>query len=374
MVAVTGATGHLGTVLVHRLIADGEEVRYVVRSTSTSRGLDDLPVGTARRVEAELLDVDALSRAFDGAEVVYHAAGMISLMPGDGDALYRVNVEGTRTALKAARRARVRRFVYLGTIEAFPLEGGVFPITEEMTIDPDRTVMDYGRTKALATRLVLGASGSDATAGTEATSGTELERANSSGTELDDSGTSVTGTELECVVCAPTAFIGPPDYRLSSLGRFVLDTLRGRLPVAVNGGFDFVDVRDVADGVIRAARHGTPGRVYLLSGEFTTVEDIVAMITSTAGVRGPALTLPLGLVLPFAPAVELYYRATGRSPRFTHASLRLLSLRVRVDSSRAQKELGYTARPLAETIADTVRWFLDEGYVAAKAVGIDLKS
>jgi dihydroflavonol-4-reductase len=369
MVAVTGATGHLGTVLVHRLIADGEEVRYVVRPTSTSRGLDDLPAGTARRVEAELLDVDALSRAFDGAEVVYHAAGMISLMPGDGDALYQVNVEGTRTALEAARRARVRRFVYLGTIEAFPLEGGIFPITEEMTIDPDRTVMDYGRTKALATRLVLDASGA-------AAPGTELEDSgqNAAGTELDDSGTSAAGTELECVVCAPTAFIGPPDYRLSSLGRFVLDTLRGRLPVAVNGGFDFVDVRDVADGVVRAARHGTPGQVYLLSGEFTTVEDIVAMITSTAGVRGPALTLPLGLVLPFAPAVELYYRATGRTPRFTHASLRLLSLGVRVDSSRARKELGYTARPLAETIADTVRWFLNEGYVAAKAVGIDLKS
>ncbi len=366
MVAVTGATGHLGTVLVHRLIADAEEVRYVVRSTSTSRGLDDLPAGTARRVEAELLDADALSRAFDGAEVVYHAAGMISLMPGAADALYQVNVQGTRTALEAARRAGVRRFVYLGTIEAFPLEGGIFPITEEMPIDPDRTVMDYGRTKALATQLVLDASGPFAT-------GTELERANSSGTELVG-GPSASGTELECVVCAPTAFIGPPDYRLSSLGRFVLDTLRGRLPVVVNGGFDFVDIRDVADGVIRAARHGTAGRVYLLSGEYTTVEDIVTMITSTAGVRGPSLTLPLGLVLPFVPAVELYYRATGRSPRFTHASLRLLSLGVRVDSSRARKELGYTARPLAETIADTVRWFVDEGYAGAEAVGIDLKS
>ncbi|MFW5729772.1 MAG: hypothetical protein ACOCYG_08900, partial [Spirochaetota bacterium] len=182
------------------------------------------------------------------------------------------------------------------------------------------------------------------------------------------------GTELECVVCAPTAFLGPPDYRLSSLGRFVLDTVRGRLPLAVNGGFDFVDIRDVADGVIRAGRHGAAGRVYLLSGEYTTVEDIVAMITSITGVRGPSLTVPLGLVLPFTPAVELYYRVSGRSPRFTHASLRLLSLGVRVDSTRARDELGYVARPLAQTVADTVKWFLDEGYAEAEAVGIDLKT
>ncbi|MFW6262217.1 MAG: NAD-dependent epimerase/dehydratase family protein [Spirochaetota bacterium] len=363
MVAVTGATGHLGTVLVHRLIADGEEVRYVARPTSDSRGLYDLPAGTARRVDAELFDVDALARAFDGAAVVYHVAGMISFMRGDGEALHRVNVEGTKAVLAAARRAAVPRLVYVGTIEAFSLEDGDFPITEETPIDPDRTVMDYGRTKALAMQLVL-ASGTEPAghSGTNATGtsgGTELATGTPAGTSA--------GTEPECVVCAPTAFLGPPDYRLSSLGRFVLDTVRGRLPLAVNGGFDFVDVRDVADGVVRAGERGASGRVYLLGGEYATIPDIIGALEEASGVARPLVKLPVRAILPFAGIVHLYCRITGRPPRFTRGSLRLLSLGVRVDSSRARDELGYQTRPLRETLSDTVGWFADEGLVRLDA-------
>jgi len=329
MVAVTGATGHLGTSLVHRLLAGGEEVVCLVRPGSRSPGLERNGSSSARplRREIDLFDPDEVTAAIRGAEVVYHSAALVSFMPGHEEELYRVNVGATSVLVEAARRAGVRRLVYVGSVEAFPLEYGPYPITDDHPIDPDRTVMAYGRTKAIATRLVLDAN----------------------------------SNELECVVCCPTALFGPPDYRRSPFGAFVLDSARGALPASVDGGFDFADVRDVADGIVSAARDGVPGRLYLLSGRYVTVSELLDALAAHTGARVPGLKLPVGVVLPFAPLVELYYRVSGRPPRFTRNSLRLLSLGVRFDASRARAELGYASRPLEETIADTVAWFAGEG-------------
>jgi dihydroflavonol-4-reductase len=332
VVAVTGATGHLGTVLVRELLGRGERVRYIARAGSRVPTLDegervDL---AAERVEGGLFDRAALVRAFDGADVVYHCAGRVSFSPGNDAELYRVNVEGTRSVLAAARAAGVRRFVHVGSVEAFPLSSGEDPVSERHGIDPERTVLAYGRTKAQGML--------DALAATDGT--------------------------MNVVVCAPTAFIGPPDYRRSALGAFVLDYLRRRLPAYVDGGFDFVDVRDVADAVVRAGERGANGRVYLLGGEYATIPRIIGMLEEASGVRRPLLNLPVRAILPFAGIVHLYYRLTGKPPRFTRESLELLSLGVRVDSSRAQEELGYAPRPLRETLADTIGWFVEQGFVS----------
>jgi nucleoside-diphosphate-sugar epimerase len=323
MVVVTGATGHLGTVLVTQLVDRGEEVRYITRN-GTPRGLED---SSAVPVTADLFDKEALVQAFEGASVVYHSAARISIMKGDWDELNRVNVEGTRVVLDAAREAGVRRFVLVGSIEAFPLEDGGDPITENAGFDPDRTVMEYGRSKALAMQVVVDAASNG----------------------------------MECLVCCPTAFIGPPDYRRSPLGQVIFDFLRGKLPAYVDGGFDFVDVRDVANGVICAGEKGESGRVYLLAGRYATVPELMEMIESESGIRKPALRIPSRALMPIMPLIETYYRISGLSPRFTRSSLQLLSLDVHADATRARTELGYTTRPLEETMADTVRWFMENG-------------
>ena len=162
---------------------------------------------------------------------------------------------------------------------------------------------------------------------------------------------------LEVVVCCPTAFIGPPDYRRSPLGALVSDYLSRRLPAYVDGGFDFVDVRDVAAGVIGALERGAPASTYLLGGHYVTIPELIELLEEESGVPRPRLVVPLGLVRPVAPVIEAYYRVTGAAPRFTRNSLRLLSLGVTVDSARARRELGYAPRPIRETIADTVAWF-----------------
>jgi nucleoside-diphosphate-sugar epimerase len=323
VVVVTGATGHLGTVLVSQLVNRGEKVRYITRN-GIPRGLDG---SSAVPITADLFDRKTLVRAFAGASVVYHSAARISIMTGDWHELEHVNVEGTRVVLDAAREAGVGRFVHVGSIEAFPLEGGHGPITETAGFDPDRTVMEYGRSKALGMQVVLDAADKD----------------------------------LECVVCCPTAFLGPPDYRRSPLGQVIFDFLRGRLPAYVDGGFDFVDVRDVADGVIGAGEKGQSGRVYLLAGRYATVPELMEMIEAASGIRKPALRIPSRVLIPFMPVIEAYYRVSKLSPRFTRNSLQLLSLNVRVDATRARTELGFDSRPLEETLADTVRWFSEVG-------------
>ncbi|MFW5884424.1 MAG: NAD-dependent epimerase/dehydratase family protein [bacterium] len=339
MVAVTGATGHLGTVLVCELARRGERVRYLARAGSRVPALDELEradvarAPAVERVDGGLFDRAALARAFGGADVVYHCAGLISFWPGNEAELHRVNVEGTRSVLAAARAARVRRFVHVGSVEAFPLAGGDYPVSERHGIDPEATVLAYGRTKAQGMLDALAAAGDG----------------------------------MDVLVCAPTAFVGPPDYRGSALGTFVLDYLRRRLPAYVDGGFDFVDVRDVADGVVRAGERGASGRVYLLGGEYATIPHVIGTLEEASGVARPLVKLPVRAILPFAGIVHLYCRITGRPPRFTRGSLRLLSLGVRVDSSRARDELGYQTRPLRETLSDTVGWFADEGLVRLDA-------
>lgn len=323
MVVVTGATGHLGTVLVQQLVKRGENIRYITRN-GPGKGLAGLD---AEAVIGDICDAGFVNQVVRGADVLYHCAAYISILPGDWTTLNRINIEGTRTLLASAKENKVRRFVHIASIEAFPLGSGVRPVTEEQPIDPERTAIEYGRSKALGMLEVLRAHGQD----------------------------------LDCVVCCPTAFIGPPDYRLSPIGQVIFDYLHRGLPAYVEGGFDFVDVRDIADGLVRAAEHGKPGRIYLLSGRFASIPDLMDLIQSASGVKKPALRLPQWILKPLMPGIEFYYRATGRPPQFTRGSLRLLSLNVTVDSSRARDELGYNPRPLEETVKDTVDWLRQEG-------------
>jgi dihydroflavonol-4-reductase len=330
VVVVTGATGHLGTVIVRRLIERGESVRYIAREGSSAPGLDALD---AERVNRSLFDTKGLADAFDGASVVYHSAARITISRGDQAELHHVNVDGTISVLAAAREANVGRVVHVGSIEAFALERGPFPITEEHGIDPDHTVMEYGRSKALSILAALDA----ANAG------------------------------QDVVVCCPTAFIGPPDYRPSPIGRLIVDFLERRLPAYVDGGFDFVDVRDVADGVIAAGTRGPSGRIYLLSGRYVSVPDLMRILEERSGVKRPLLCLSTGLLLPLMPIVEAYYRITRRPPRFTAGSLSILTVGAQVDSSLARDELGYTTRPIEETLSDAPEWFAECGYTPSYA-------
>ncbi len=375
-VAVTGGTGHLGTNFVRHLLSlpageQPEEVRLVLRRDPTPTDLERLGVSSDASVDAVILpaagsvpvagdassagsavaggvagdavdaqrraeapklsfarapldDASALARAFSGCDVVYHTAGRVSFGARDENGeLVGINVDGTVNVVAACVASRVGRLVHVGSIEAFPLSEPPYPITEARSIDPARTVLAYGKSKAQAILEILGT----------------VERG-----------------RLDAVVVCPTGFVGPGDYRLSPMGRMIADFSHGRLPAYVRGGFDFVDVRDVASGMLLAARHGRRGECYILSGEYVSVPRMMDLLAAATGVRKPFLCMPVAPILPFLPIVESYYRRKKLSPRFTRDSLALLSLGVTVSSEKARRELGYAPRPIEATLRDTVKW------------------
>ena len=326
MDVIIGASGHLGNTLLRELVAEGRDVRPVFRSPPSF----DLPEGVEPCI-CDLEETDALAEALHRAETVYHTAGLIAIGINTYKRLYKANVEVTKRVITASLKAGVGRLVYTGTIEAFDLLSGVYPITEKTPVRPDHTVMPYGKSKALA---VL-----------------EVERA-------------VKFDGLDAVTVFPTGFIGPFDYKFSPMTTLVLDFLNGRIPARIPGGFDFVDVRDVAAGMISAAKLGRAGDRYLLPGSSVTVDELFSLLEQITGRPAPRLKVPAGLLKIFGPAAELFYLLSGKQPRYTRKSVKILSLGVTVSGELASKRLGYAPRPLKETLRDTVDWLVSAGYCA----------
>ena len=325
VVAVTGAAGHLGNILVRELWSRDEHVRALVRSEPVV----SLPEGV-ELVYGDLADTPSLCDAFADVEVVYHAAGLVAIGLGGHKKLHRVNVEGTRNVVEACLRTGVRRLVYISSIEALDLLAGRYPVTEDTPIHPDHTLMPYGRSKAVATLEVDAA---------------------------------VRERDLDAVTIIPTGFIGPFDHKLTPMTSMVRDFMAGKIPAGLGGGFDFVDARDVAIGAIAAAERGVPGARFLLPGHYATVREIFRELEEITGEKAPRFEIPYFLSQIWGLFAELYYAARKKQPRYTRKSLRILSLGVRVSGEAARTVLGYAPRSLRDSLVDTVRWLEKRDYV-----------
>jgi len=321
-VVVTGASGHVGGNLVRALLAAGRKVRCVVRNdTRAIEGLD------VERVRGDVFDPASLRAAFDGAEVVYHLAAKVSI-EGDPDGIvHRTNVEGPRNVAAACLDARVKRLVHFSSIHAFVQRPFDELLDEDRPLVEDPREMAYDRSKAAGQREVLDA----------------VRRG------------------LDAVIVHPTAILGPFDFKPSPVGQVLLDLYHRRLPALVAGGFDWVDVRDVVAGAMAAEQRGRTGRNYLLSGEWKSVAELAALAEEVTGVRPPRFVAPFWLARLGVPFLTAFARVTGRRPLYTSDSLHALESNRRISCDRAVAELGYTHRPLRETIADAYAWFREAG-------------
>ncbi len=325
MVIVTGATGHIGNVLVRELLARGVVVRALVLPDDDKRLLAGLDIET---VHGDVTDPVSLKSAFAGAELVFHLAGIVTIMPGMASVLERVNVGGMRNVIAACRASGVRRLVYTSSIHAIaePPQGTV--IDESQPFDPDRVLGDYARSKARATLLLLD--------------------------EVRKGG-------LDAVICCPTGVIGPWDYGISNIGQLILDFASGHLKSYVSGAYDFVDVRDVARGLILAADKGQPGRHYIFSGTQVQVPELMEELARDIGYPAPTYRIPTVIARTAGILASAYYRLLRRKPVFTAYSIDVLQSNSLVSSARAREELGFTSRPWQESMRDHVEWFCTEG-------------
>jgi dihydroflavonol-4-reductase len=318
---VTGATGHIGNVLVRHLLARDEKVRAMLLPGENPAPLHGLDV---ELVEADVLDFQSLLAAFRDIDVAYHLAGIITIMPGFDQQVQSVNVLGTRNVIQAARLSKLRRLVYTSSIHALSRIPHGITIDESVPFDPLHAISVYDHSKAQASLDVLNA----------------------------------VGQGLDAVIACPTGVIGPYDYRGSEMGQLILDCVKLKPMFYVDGAYDFVDVRDVAQGLILASERGQAGESYILSGERLSVLGMLKTVQQVVGKRLLTLKVPMTLARFAARFTPHYYRLARVKPRFTSYSLETILSNSVISNAKARRELGYTSRPLAESLADTVRWFL----------------
>jgi dihydroflavonol-4-reductase len=162
---------------------------------------------------------------------------------------------------------------------------------------------------------------------------------------------------LDAVIVCPTAVIGPYDFRISHTGRLIIDYCNGRFKIKVDGAYDFVDVRDVCRGHILAAEKGRKGHYYLLSGQRVTIDELMLMLEEITGIPRPRYKIPVYFARFFAFFTPVYYLLTGTKPKFTLYSINTIQSNSNISHKKASKELGYSARPLRESLIDTIEWF-----------------
>ncbi len=322
MILVTGAAGHIGNVLVRELLSEGRQVRALILPGEDISSLDGLDIDFA---EGNVLDLLSLDRAMEGIDIVFHLAGVISIMPGHNEWMRKVNVDGTKNVLQAAKKAGVIRLVYTSSIHALS-RNWKGKIDESVPFDPDNPVGGYDRTKAAASLAVLDA--------------------------VEDG--------LDAVIVCPTGVIGPHDYRGSEMGDLLMGWLRRKLHFLVKGAYDFVDVRDVARGHILACDRGQTGEVYILSGWQIKVLELKKLVQDALGQRIVSVTVPMWMAKMGAKIMPLYYRMTKKTPKFTDYSLETLQSNSNVSCGKAKRELGYNPRDLTVTIKDTVKWLVQK--------------
>ena len=330
MFVVTGATGHIGNVLVRELLEGDAVIRAIILPDDDKRSLAGLDIET---VYGDVTDLVSLKSAFAGAELVFHLAGIITIMPGMASVLERVNVGGIRNVIAACRASGVRRLVYTSSIHAIaePPLGTV--IDESQPFDPDRVLGDYARSKAHATLLLLD--------------------------EIRKGG-------LDAVICCPTGVIGPWDYGISNIGQLILDFASGHLKSYVSGAYDFVDVRDVARGLVLAAEKGKSGHHYIFSGAQVQVPELMEELARDIGYPAPTYRIPTIIARTAGILASVYYRLLRRKPVFTAYSIDVLRSNSLVSSARAREELGFTSRPWRESIHDQVEWLRSEGMLPTR--------
>lgn len=323
-VVVTGASGHVGANLVRALIECGRSCRAIVRQDQ--RAVEGLDV---ERVHADVLDRHSLTQAFQGADVVYHLAARISIVGGERGRVHETNVVGTRNVVEACLQCGVKRLVHFSSIHAFSQH----PLNAQL--DESRQRVAGPKAPAYDQSKALG----------EAEVRVGVEKG------------------LDVVIVNPTGVLGPYDFKPSLIGQELINIYRNRFSVLVDGGFDWVDVRDVVRGAMAAETKGRTGENYLLSGHWLSVRELAKVVEDVTSADPKLWVCPMWLARIAAPFAETEARLLGKQPLFTRDSLASLRGNRNISKKKAQQELSYSARPIAETIRDTFDWLKSSGRI-----------
>jgi dihydroflavonol-4-reductase len=277
-----------------------------------------------------LISWKAIARATTGIRYLFHVAADYRLWARNPQEIVETNVEGTRLLMEAAQRIGVERIVYTSSVATLLPRPDGTPSDETFPSDADHAIGAYKYSKLVAERLV------------------------------EDM---VAKQNLPAVIVNPSTPIGPGDVRPTPTGRIIVEAASGRMPAYVDTGLNLVHVDDCAAGHLAALHKGRIGQRYILGGQNVLLGDMLRDIARMVGRAPPKLRLPRALIFPIAYGAEAIAHFTGREPFVTTTGLRLAKDRMFFTSAKAERELGYSARPYGEAIADAIAWFRQNGYL-----------
>lgn len=316
---VTGGSGYVGYALLRELDARGENMRILIRKDSNM--FDGIK---CEKVFGDVTNYDSLVRAFEGAEIVYHVAGVVDITGTKDEMVWNVNYEGTRNVIEACKKCGVKTLIYVSSVDAIPTSEDMEEITEISKFMPGAVEGTYAKTKALSSQYAIDSADEN----------------------------------LKICVVHPSCCIGPYDINNNSSVSTMLNLfVNGAFPVTFSfGGYNFVDVRDVAKGMVAAAEKGRNGECYILSGYAHTLKEFIKTLSKVCGEKPPKITLSKEFIIKILPALEKAFEALNVPPMLNEYAVRKLCENCNFSCEKARRELGYEPMTLEQSLTDTVAW------------------
>ncbi len=328
---VTGAAGFLGGTVCRQLVARGERVRAFV--LPGDKAMKFVP-REAEIVEGDLCDAESLERLFSvpaGDEIiVFHIASIVTVNPEYNQKVMDVNVGGTERIIEMCKKHKVSRLVYCSSTGCIPELPKGQAIREIKHFSKNGLIDCYSQSKAEASQAVLDA--------------------------VDEG--------LDACIVHPTGILGPGDFAVGETTRVIIQIINGEMPAGIDGSFNLADVRDLADGVIRAAEKGRKGECYILGNDDVSFRDFSRILSEQSGCKKMHFFLPIRMAYFLAGIMERQAKKKGKRPLLTSYSVYNLARNNVFDSTKAKLELGYRTRSYEETMKDEVSWLKDTGKIA----------
>ena len=322
MILITGAGGHIGNVLAKYLFEKGhQDLRFLAME---GEDISYVEAYAKEVVQGDIRDIMTVRKAVTGCDYVFHLAGLVKISGVRKKLIYDINVGGTHNVVQACLEKDVKRLLYVSSVHAL-YEPKDDCITEQLSSDVRALKGHYARSKALATMEVLNG----------------LQKG------------------LDAVIVFPSGIIGPDDYKISYTGNALDGYINSdKLQYFFDGAYDFVDVRDAVDGIYKAFKKGEKGQGYILSGSIASLEDFMKNVEAVTGKPVKKRKISRALVKLAAFFAPVYYAVIGKKPILSKYSVDVLFSNCNISHEKAKKKLGYSPRPLAETIKDIVLWRL----------------
>lgn len=333
---VTGVAGNLGSSVAAKLLEEGKQVRGLVLKG------DPAAVRVPEKVDiciGDVINTESLEQFFTVSGhmkiIVIHCAAIVTVNPEYNKKVYEVNVEGTRNILNACVAHKVKKLVYVSSTGAIPELPHGIPITEPNHFDPKEVVGFYGQTKAEATQSVLDA---------------------------------VREQDLDASIVFPTGICGPDDYAFGPVAGFIMEYCAGKMPCGMEGSFNAVDARDLAEAIVACCEKGRKGEGYILGNECVTMKQMFHLLSQFTGTKEIRTILPVPVAKLFGRLSDFSEKITGKPARMTSFAVYNLVRNNAFDCSKAKRELDYKTRPFAESISDTIEWLRRENKIQSRGI------